>query len=369
MTQSTETRVAGESVAHQHTTTLSISVIIPVFNGAATLGPCLERLGRSLGPISWECIVVDDGSTDGSAEIARAWSAPVVRTGGRLGPAHARTCGAQEAHAPLLCFVDADVLVGPSTLHDFVRLFQADPDLVAAFGSYDAAPTAPGLLSQYRNLLHHFVHQSGQEQASTFWAGCGSIRRNAFLEVGGFDRRYTRPSIEDIELGYRLHTAGARVNLAKHIQFTHMKRWGLWDIIRTDVRDRALPWSALIARTRHLPNDLNLDWTSRISAASVYALASLLILGAWDKTAWVLAALPLLVLLESNTRLYGFFLRERGLWFLLRVLPLHWLYLFYSAAVFSAYMLVAVVMRQRDGRARNNARATGPGVPLQTPPH
>jgi glycosyltransferase involved in cell wall biosynthesis len=368
MMQSTETCLAGESVVHGHTTTLSISVIIPVFNGAATLGPCLERLGRSFGPISWECIVVDDGSTDGSAEIARAWNARVVQAGGRLGPAHARTCGAREAGAPLLCFVDADVLVGPSTLHDFVRLFQADPDLVAAFGSYDAAPTAPGLLSQYRNLLHHFVHQRGQEHASTFWAGCGSIRRNAFLEVGGFDRRYTRPSIEDIELGYRLHTTGARIKLAKHIQVTHMKQWGLWDIIRTDVRDRALPWSALIARTGYLPNDLNLDWSSRISAVSVYTLASLLVLGAWDTTAWVLAALPLLVLLGSNTRLYGFFLRERGLWFLLRVLPLHWLYLFYSAGVFGSCMLVSTVMQRRDGRARNYTPATGPGVNLQTPP-
>jgi glycosyltransferase involved in cell wall biosynthesis len=368
MTQSIETSVTGDSAAHQLTTTLSISVIIPVFDGAATLGPCLERLGRSLGPISWECIVVDDGSTDGSAEIARAWNARVVQTGARLGPAHARTCGARHARAPLLCFVDADVLVGRNTLHDFVQLFQADPDLVAAFGSYDAAPTAPGVLSQYRNLLHHFVHQSGQEQASTFWAGCGSIRRNAFLDAGGFDRRYTRPSIEDIELGYRLHTSGARINLAKHIQVTHMKRWSLWDIIRTDVRDRALPWSVLIARTRHLPNDLNLDWQSRVGAASVYALASLFLLGWWDETAWVLAALPLLILFGANHRLYRFFLRERGLWFLLRVLPLHWLYLFYSAAVFSACMLVGVVIRQRAERAGNYVPAAVPGVHLQTPP-
>jgi len=86
---------------------------------------------------------VDDGSTDNSADVARAWGAHVVRTG-RVpsGPACARTRGAAEARAPLLCFVDADVLVRPTTLDHFVNLFRADPDLVAAFGSYDAMPSA-----------------------------------------------------------------------------------------------------------------------------------------------------------------------------------------------------------------------------------
>jgi glycosyltransferase involved in cell wall biosynthesis len=364
-----EARGLAESAAHAQEATPSISVIVPVFNGEATLQRCLDALGRTMVlNATWECIVVDDGSTDNSADIARAWGAHVVRTG-RVpsGPAHARTRGAAEARAPLLCFVDADVLVRPTTLDHFVKLFRADPDLVAAFGSYDAMPSAPGVLSQYRNLLHHFVHQNGQEKASTFWAGCGAIRRNVFLEVGGFDPRYTRPSIEDIDLGYRLHTSGAQIRLAKHIQVTHLKRWGLWDIIRTDVRDRALPWSALIARTGYLPNDLNLDWASRVSAVSVYALGSLLVLGVWQTIAWPLAALPLALLLACNRRLYAFFLRERGLWFLVRILPLHWLYLVYSAAVFAGCTLIGPMMRQRETRAREYVPATGRGVPFENP--
>jgi glycosyltransferase involved in cell wall biosynthesis len=348
----------------------SISVIVPVFNGGATLEGCLQALGRSvtLGA-SWECIVVDDGSTDNSGDIARAWGARVVRTGRiHSGPAHARTMGATEARAPILCFVDADVLVRPSTLHSFVELFEADPELVAAFGSYDAAPSAPGVLSQYKNLLHHFVHQSGREQASTFWAGCGAIRRSPFLEVGGFDSRYRRPSIEDIDLGYRLHSGGARIRLAKHIQVTHMKHWSLWDIIRTDVRDRALPWSALIARTGHLPNDLNLDVASRLSAISVYALGGLLVLGLWETTYWQLAAVVLLLLLACNHRLYGFLLRARGAWFLLRILPVHWLYLVYSAAVFAGCVLLDSVTRRRESRAGAYAPAPGDGFPVKKTP-
>jgi glycosyltransferase involved in cell wall biosynthesis len=341
----------------------AISVLIPVHNGAATLGKCLEALAQSRGT-DWECIVVDDGCTDQSPEIASAWGARVVRTGAvPVGPAKARTVGASAASAPLLCFVDADVLVRANTLAEFVALFQTDPELVAAFGSYDTAPAAPGVLSQYRNLLHHFVHQNAHESASTFWAGCGVIRRSAFFDVGGFDGRYTRPSIEDIELGYRLYAAGARIRLAKHIQVTHLKHWSLWGIIRTDIRDRAVPWTALIARTRHLPDDLNLDWGSRVSALAACGLGGLLVGGWWEATAWLIAGLPLAVLLACNRRLYAFFWRERGPWFRMRVLPLHWLYLVYSALAFVGYLLVRPIVWSRGARrTRRKAAAMSSAV-------
>jgi len=207
------------------------------------------------------------------------------------------------------------------------------------FGSYDAAPEAPGLVSQYRNLLHHFVHQSARRDASTFWAGCGAIRRDVFLAHGGFDTRYHRPSIEDIELGYRLRASGARIQLAPEIQVTHLKRWTFWGMVVGDVRDRALPWTELIVRSGRLPNDLNLDRRSRLSALCVATLAGLLALGGRWRPAWGATPLPLLALLACNYRLYRFLLRERGASFLVRALPLHWLYYAYSAISFAAASL------------------------------
>jgi GT2 family glycosyltransferase len=264
--------------------------------------------------------------------------------------------GAQLAGAPLLCFLDADVIARPDTLADFVALFRADPDLAAAFGSYDTEPGAPDLLSQYRNLLHHFVHQTGREAASTFWAGCGAIRREVFLASGGFDPAYHRPSIEDIELGYRLWGSGARIRLAKHIQVTHLKRWTLWGIIKTDIRDRALPWTKLIHHTGHLPNDLNLDTGSRASAIGVCLLTGLMGLGLWRPVAWLATPVPVAVLLGFNHRLYRFFLRERGLWFLLRALPVHWLYYAYSTLAFAAGLSHGL-LRTRGGRTKGSTEA------------
>lgn len=89
----------------------------------------------------------------------------------------------------------------PSDAVDRVAMvFKREPDIAALFGSYDDNPGETTFLSQYRNLLHHFVHQQGCEDASTFWAGCGAIRREVFLSIGGFDEGYVRPAIEDIEL-------------------------------------------------------------------------------------------------------------------------------------------------------------------------
>ena len=89
---------------------------------------------------------------------------------------------------------------------------RADPGLVAVFGSYDDDPPADGAVSTFRNLLHHHVHQAAAGPASTFWAGLGALRRDAFLASGGFDeRRYPASSVEDIELGMRLSAAWAVV--------------------------------------------------------------------------------------------------------------------------------------------------------------
>src|SRR5205807_8681242 len=63
---------------------------------------------------------------------------------------------------------------------------------------------------------------------STFWAGLGAVRRDAFEAVGGFDaERYLVPSVEDIDLGARLATTGHRIELDPAVQGTHLKAWSL----------------------------------------------------------------------------------------------------------------------------------------------
>ena len=331
-----------------------LSVIVPVYNGGRDFVRCLDALRSSSGmPASaWELIVADDGSTDGSVQRAVEAAARVVTSPrARSGPAAARNAGAAVARGHLLLFVDADVLVTSDTLSQVVATLDALPSVAAVFGSYDDHPAASNFLSQYKNLFHHYVHQTSRAEATTFWAGCGAVRRAVFREVGGFDPRYDRPCIEDIELGYRLTRRGNAVRLCRGIQVTHLKRWTAWSMIRSDVLDRGIPWTALLLRERAFSADLNLQVSNRVSVVCVYLLV-MAVVGALLQPMLAFATLPLLVALVSfNVPLYGFFLRQRGLRFLLAAAPWHWLYYGYNGVSFVIGTVVYVYLRQASPAA------------------
>ena len=252
----------------------SVSVVIPAHDAARFLDACLAHLAASTtAPL--QCIVVDDGSRDDTAAVARRWGATVLATGAQRGPAHARNLGARHALGDVLFFLDADVCVHPGTVRTVATSFAADPSLDALIGSYDDAPESADFLSQYKNLMHSFVHQTGRREASTFWSGCGAIRRDVFLEHSGFDESYDRPAIEDIELGYRLAKAGRRIVLDPALTVKHLKRWTFWGLVKSDVFDRGIPWTELILRDRCMPNDLNLQLSQRVSVALVFVLLGL----------------------------------------------------------------------------------------------
>lgn len=312
-----------------------ISVIIPVYNGAEFLPACLEALSASDYKL-FEIIVIDDGSTDDSARIAFEKGASVISSERRQsGPAAARNLAAGKAKGDVLLFVDADVVVKKETLSKVARRFFDQPKIAALFGSYDDAPGAPNFLSQYRNLLHHFVHQNSGAEASTFWAGLGAIRKNVFMQIGGFDcEKYSVPSIEDIELGARLRRAGYRILLAKEIQAKHLKKWSAASILRTDVFCRAYPWSKLILTSQGLINDLNLKTNDRLSAALVGFSIFLLPLIIWQPVLIFLLVALLVAFSLLNFKIFRFFSRRKGLWFAARAFPWQFLYFFYSGATF-----------------------------------
>jgi GT2 family glycosyltransferase len=319
---------------HADASALTVSVVIPVWNGREHLAACLAALGASLRKPD-QIVVVDDSSEDDSAAIARSHSCKVVSiSGGPRGPATARNCGVAASSGDIVVFVDSDVVVHVDTLFRIEQQFLGDADLCAVFGSYDDAPTARGIISGYRNLLHHHVHQQSKREASTFWAGCGAIRREAFLAADGFDETYRWASIEDIELGLRLHRAGRRLLLCPEIQATHRKRWSFWQVIHTDVFRRAIPWTKLLFNQSSLPNDLNLRVENRVSAIAVWLLALFLILGMTKPSLLAAALIPLAVLLTCNRGLYSLFLDGRGFFFSLGAIGLHWLHYLYTSATF-----------------------------------
>jgi glycosyltransferase involved in cell wall biosynthesis len=332
---------------------------------------CLESLRRSEYP-DFEVIVVDDCSTDRTHEIAERYGVRCVRTARTLGPAGARNMGAGYAAASIFVFVDADVVLPLNALGLIATDFASDPQLAAVFGSYDEEPACEDFLSQYKNLTHSYVHQNSNERALTFWAGCGAVRRESFVEFGGFDAtRYRHPSIEDIELGYRLSLGRQKIKLNKKLQVKHLKKWTLPSLLEADILRRAVPWTRLIVETRRLPRDLNLTSEARVSAGLVGLLSMVCVilflqatrvlptiaLHSYSLLAELLTlAAVVTALVGLNWDVYSFFVKKRGWWFAVRVVPMHWFYYLYSAVVFVTYGTV-VMLRLRVAPLLPSSRA------------
>lgn len=329
---------------------MKFSIVVPVRNGGPAFAQCLEAVQRArvecADLVPTELIVVGDGSADDSLALARAAGAHVVATPGGRGPAAARNLGARSATGEIAFFVDADVALHPDALRRAAVAFQSDPELEACFGSYDAAPAAPNFLSQYKNLSHHFVHQHARPAASTFWTGCGAMRLSTFQALGGFDEHtYRRPSIEDIDLGYRLRRRSGKIRLLKDMQCVHLKHWTMPGLLQSDIFERGIPWTVLLwresqARRAERANpvlarqpyqlDLNLQTSSRVCVALTALLVLSLFTLFFVPPLWPLPIALAGALLILNRSLYSFFLQKRGVWFTLAAILWHWLYYLYN---------------------------------------
>jgi GT2 family glycosyltransferase len=286
---------------------MRLSAIIPATDRPSTVEACLRAIEHAREPPEEVLLIADE---------------PVP------GPAHARNRGAQQAAGDILVFIDADIEVHDDAFELIRQAFARDPDLVGVFGSYDDDPERHGVISDFRNLLHHHVHQSSPGPASTFWAGLGAIRRAAFVGAGGFDeRRFSNPSVEDIELGMRLTSKGMRLLLDPAIQGKHLKRWTLANMVRTDSLRRGAPWVRLLLERGSSSTALNLGWRQRASV-----VVSLLLVTAVALRRPGVAATSAVTLVVINRSFYRLLARQRGWRLAVAGPPLHLIHHLVSAA-------------------------------------
>jgi GT2 family glycosyltransferase len=313
---------------------LRVSLIVPATDSPSTLEACLRAIRASIDPPA-ELIVVDDAVDPGAGA--------------------ARNKGAALATGDILVFVDADVVVHPDAISRLHAHFEARPDTAAVFGSYDDVPRGDGMVSGFRNLLHHHVHQASGGRVGTFWAGLGAVRRDAFERVGGFDG--DRLWLEDIDLGIRLTEAGEEIVLDPAILGTHLKVWSIRSMVRTDFHHRAVPWVDLIIKHGHASTDLNLGWKHRASALSVLSTALLVGLGHFAAAAVVLAAF-----LGLNFSFYRTLRHRQGLLGAIWGVGLHALHHAVSIAAVP-YALLRHVARERAAQQPDPEP-----IPLTEPP-
>jgi len=202
------------------------SVIVPVRNAAGTLGACLQALaGQTVQASRYEVIVVNDGSTDATRQVAAGFAAPAALSVCCLdippsGPAAARNHGAAHARGELVLFTDGDCAPAPDWIEQMSAPF-ADPDVVGARGVYRTRQT---------NLIARFVQQEYQDKydrtaqratidfIDTYSA---AYRRTVFQANAGFETAFSAPSVEDQEFSFRLAEKGYKLVFAPRAAVYH----------------------------------------------------------------------------------------------------------------------------------------------------
>lgn len=339
---------------------LKISVVTPAYNArhylVRSLPPLLELLAR--GEVT-EVILVDDGSSDGTADWAEEAGAQVIRSAERRGPGHARNLGIGAAKGDVFWFVDADVVIHPEAVTRIRDAFN-DPQVAAVFGSYDDRPAGRDFGSQYKNLVHHHYHQHANPEASTFWSGCGAVRTSAFKAAGGFDAEtYTIPAMEDVDLGYRLRQAGGSIRLDRRMLSTHLKIWSIPELVHTDIFRRAVPWSRIMLQRAEVVDDLNVGTLERLRAAcaglTVLVIAAVAL--GW-LSPWLLIP-ALITVVTGNWHLFSLFRRCNGLLFGLAGVAFHQFYYLYSSAAFVGCWIEAKLTRRSPTSAKGETLPSG----------
>lgn len=269
---------------------------------------------------------MDDGSTDDIDAVLSSAPIPltIVRTAVRKGSAAARNKGASDACGDILVFLDADTCIHRDTLPKVAAAFSVQPALGALIGAYDDHPLERNFYSQYRNLLHCYVHRTSSRNACTFWTGCGAIRRDLFLLYGGFNE--SPRNVDDIEFGNRLARSGVRIDLRPDIQVQHQKKWTFYSTCKTDLLLRGIPWTKLILRQRRIPNVLNVTYRNRISVALVLLTLLAWFVGLWRPEGQYLSFVCFCAVVWTNRSFYRFLLNRRGPGFVVLSVPAHLLY-------------------------------------------
>ncbi|MGA3196909.1 MAG: glycosyltransferase [Terriglobales bacterium] len=185
----------------------SVSIIIPTFNGATRIGDCLIALQKQTAPVARDIVVVNDGSTDNTAEVVGRYPGVRLINQANAGPAAARNRGAREAVASIILFTDDDCVPCPDWVARMLEPFD-DPEVVGVKGSYSTHQTRLAARFVQVEYEDRYRRMAGLRTIDFIDTYSAAFRRDRFLEMNGYDTDFPVACAEDIELSYRMSARG-----------------------------------------------------------------------------------------------------------------------------------------------------------------
>ncbi len=207
---------------------MSLSVVLPVLNGAATLPACLDAVFAGL-PEGAEVIVVDDGSTDDTAIICARYPVRRIAHATNRGTSAARNTGWRASTGDLVAFVDADVVLAPGALAAMVAVLAAEPDTLGVNGIFAVEPY-DAFVSDFTNLSIHYQHRAHGERVASAFTGLCVLRRRTLEQMGGWDERFYSRYADDVNTRFLLPSGSIR--LLRDAQGRHLKEVDLAGLLK-----------------------------------------------------------------------------------------------------------------------------------------
>ncbi|MBI2559339.1 glycosyltransferase family 2 protein [Candidatus Woesearchaeota archaeon] len=203
---------------------MKLSVIVPVYNGEATIEKCLNHIFNS-DYKNFEVVVIDDASTDSTVEKIKKFNCRIIRLDRNRGVANARNAGAKHAKSNILVFVDSDLYVHKDTFSKMVEIYKSNPDMrvigAVNSGKYNTKKFGTKFLSL--KLSYDYKWKKGEKyrKFSSFQSECCLIEKKIFEGVGGFNSKYKKAGVEEYEMGHRLIEKGHANYICRDVLYDH----------------------------------------------------------------------------------------------------------------------------------------------------
>ncbi len=300
-----------------------ISIVIPTYNASRFIPDLLGSIFKQAVD-DMEVIIVDDCSTDNTVELVKKYPVRLIEMEKNGGPARARNRGVREAKGDIIFFLDSDVIVLDGAVRAVKEHFQKNPSAKCVIGICATESLNEGFVPHYMAMFE-YIHLIGtpESKVSVFAPRCGAIKKDFFLEIGGYNESYKGADVEDFELARRINRTDPII-LNDKIRVRHQ-----FATFKQAVRNyfkRTVMWVHLFFKEKKLDNAGPTAPSNGIAAICAFVSFILLFLMPAAPLVKNVIILLLIIFFFANLKWWNFMRKEAGLLFAARALFLNYFF-------------------------------------------